>query len=230
MAGDRIGPAGIEERRKIHLLEPDAMRDHQGGQRHDCRPWRRRTQEQHPRRMDQRGEADRADHRHHPVFRHQRQRAGRTQQDARAQRSLVEGVQIGQHQQRQRHQLQQIGIVFEALEIEDRIERQHYHHEKGAAAIDHAQGDLPADHHADADRGHRQTIGRPVGRRKHVEPGAGDPARQRRMLAVAQQQLLAPGIALGDVEMHVLRGLQLGQDRGPQHAMRQREAGDQPGA
>src|SRR5256885_4959727 len=40
------------------------------------------------------------------------------------------------HHQRQRDELQQIRIIFEALEIEDRIEREHHHNEERAAAID----------------------------------------------------------------------------------------------
>ena len=62
-----------------------------------------------------------ADHRQHPVFGHQRQRPGQPEQDARLDAALFERVEIGQHHQRQRHELQQVRIVFKALEIEDRI-------------------------------------------------------------------------------------------------------------
>ena len=79
-------------------------------------------------------------------------------------------LQIGQHQQRQRHELQQVRIVFEALEIEDRIEREHHHDEKRAAPVDHAQRDQPADHQPDADGRHRQPVGGKVGRREQIEP------------------------------------------------------------
>src|SRR5258705_382436 len=102
-------------------------------------------------------------------------------------------MQIGQHQQRQCHQLQQIRIIFEALEVEDRIQREHHHNEEGAAAIDHAQADQPADHEATAERRHRQRVSCPVGYRENPEPDTRDPSRQRRMLAIAQLEFLPPG-------------------------------------
>ena len=144
--------------------------------------------------------------------------------------ALLERIEIGQHQQRQRDELQQIGIVLETLEIEDRIEREHHHDEEGAAAIDHAQRDQPADHEAAAERRHRQRVGRPVGDRKDPEPEAGDPARQRRMLAIAELEFLAPGKGFRDVHMDVLRRLQIDQDQRPQHRMRERKADHQPQA
>ena len=65
--------------------------------------------------------------------------------------AFLERIEIGQHDQRQRHKLQQIRIVLETLEIEDRIEREHHHDKERAAAVDDAQRDQPADHHAEAD-------------------------------------------------------------------------------
>src|SRR5256885_9874234 len=90
------------------------------------------------------------------------------------------------HHQRQRDELQQIRIIFEALEIEDRIEREHYHGEESAAAIDHAQADQPADDQAAAERYHRQRIGRPVGDRKYFEPETREPTGKRGMLAITE--------------------------------------------
>jgi hypothetical protein len=40
------------------------------------------------------------------------------------------------------------------------------------------------------------------------------------MLAVAEQEFLPPGVGLGDVEVHILRSLQLHQDHSPKHYMR----------
>ena len=177
--------------------------------------------------MNECGDADGADHGQHPIFRHQRQRTGKSEPQARARAALLERVQIGQHQKRQGHELQQIGIIFETLEIEDRVEREHRHGEEGAAAIDHAQGDQPADHEPAAERRHRQRVGRPVGDRKYPEPEARDPARQRRVLAVAELEFLAPRERLRDVGMDVLRRLQIDQDEGPEHGMGYREAGHQ---
>ena len=193
-------------------------------------PRRRRAQEFQPVGMNQRGDADGADHGQHPVFRHQRQRAGKPKPHARARAALLERIQIGQHHQRQGHELQQIGIIFEALEIEDRVEREHHHDEEGAAAIDHAQGDQPADHQPAAERRHRQRVSRPVGDRKYPEPETRDPARQRRMLAVAELEFLAPGEGFRDIHMDVLRGLQVDQDEGPEHGMDRGKADHQPQA
>ena len=89
--------------------------------------------------MDQRRKADGADHGQHPVFGHQRQRPGEPQPHAGLDAALLERVEIGQHDERQRDELQQIRIILEALEVEDRIERQHHHDKERAAAIDHAQ-------------------------------------------------------------------------------------------
>ena len=89
--------------------------------------------------MNQRGKADGADHGQHPVFGHQRQRTGKPEPHAGFDAALLERVEIGQHDKRQRDELQQVRIVLEALEVEDRIERQHHHDEERAAAIDHAQ-------------------------------------------------------------------------------------------
>ncbi len=88
--------------------------------------------------MDQRRYPDGADHGQYPVLCHERQRAGEAEPQARSPRALRECVQKSQHQQRQRYQLQQIRIIFEALEIEDRVEREHHHDEEGAPTIDHA--------------------------------------------------------------------------------------------
>ena len=144
--------------------------------------------------------------------------------------ALLERIEIGQHHQRQRDELQQIRIVLEALEIEDRIEREHHHDEERAAAVDHAQRDQPADHQAAAERRHRQRIGRPVRDRKNLEPDARDPARQRRMLAIAELEFLAPGEGFRDVHMDVLRRLQIDQDQRPQHRMHDGKADHQPEA
>ncbi len=46
---------------------------------------------------------------------------------------LLERVEISEHEQRQGDELQQIGVVLEALEIEDRIERDHHHDQERAA-------------------------------------------------------------------------------------------------
>ena len=50
------------------------------------------------------------------------------------------------------------------------------------------------------------------------------------MLAIAEQELLAPGVGFGDVHMDVLPGLQIDQDQRPQHGMNRGKAGDQPQA
>ncbi len=139
-------------------------------------------------------------------------------------------MQIGQHQQRQRHQLQQIRIIFKALEVEDRIEREHRHNEKGAAAIDHAQADQPADHKATAERRHRQRVSCPVGYGENPEPDTRDPSRQRWMLAIAELKFLPPGEGFRDVHMNVLRGLEVDQDQRPQHGMRGGKTDHQPQA
>jgi hypothetical protein len=180
--------------------------------------------------MDQRGDADGADHGQHPVFGHQRQRAGEAKPQARFHAALLERVQIGQHQQRQGDELQQIGIVFESLEIKDRIEREQHDGEECAAAIDHAQSDQPRDHEATAERHHRQRVSRPVGDRKDPEPDARDPARQRRMLAITELEFLTPGEGFRDVHMDVLRRLQIDQDQGPEHGMGRGKADHQPEA
>ena len=169
-----------------------------------------------------------ADHGEHPVFRHQRQRAGNAEPDARQRAAFLERVEIGQHDQRQRQELQQIGVIFESLEVEDRIEREHHHDKKGAAPVDHPKRDQPRDHEATADHGHRQRVGGPIGHRKDPEPDAGDPAGKRRMLAVAELEFLAPGERLCDVHVNVLCRLQIDQDQRPQHRMRERKAGHQP--
>ncbi len=114
------------------------MWNHRNDERGNRYPRRRRAQEQQTIGMNERGQPDRAEHRQHPVFRHQRQRAGKPEPQAGAHVALLERMQIGQHEQRQGDELQQIRIVFKTLEIEDRIEREHYHDEEGAAAIDHA--------------------------------------------------------------------------------------------
>ena len=57
---------------------------------------------------------------------------------ARFHAALFKRVQIGQHHKGQRHELQQIRIVLEPLEIEDRIERERHHDKERAAAVDHA--------------------------------------------------------------------------------------------
>src|SRR3984893_10042201 len=49
-------------------------------------------------------------------------RASAPEPDAGAYRAFVECIQIGEHHQRQRDQLQQIRIVLEALQIEDRVD------------------------------------------------------------------------------------------------------------
>ncbi|GCC47983.1 hypothetical protein chiPu_0031997, partial [Chiloscyllium punctatum] len=156
--------------------------------------------------------------------------AGEAEPETRFEAALLERVQIGQHQQRQRHQLREVGIVFEALEVEDRVEREHHHHEERAAPIHDAQRDQPAHHEREADGRHRKRIGRPVGDREDPEPDPGDPARQRRMLAIAEQETLPPGIGLRDVHMDVLRGLQLDQDKRPEKRVDQCEADHEPQA
>ncbi len=88
--------------------------------------------------MDQRGEPDGADHGQHPVFCHQRQRAGQPKPQTRSHAAFFKRVQISQHHQRQRDELQQIGIIFKSLEIEDRVEREHHDDKERAAAIDDA--------------------------------------------------------------------------------------------
>ena len=201
------------------------QRHHEGCNRN---PRRRRTQELPARRMDQRRKTDGADHGQHPVFGHQRQRAGKAEPQARRHAALLECIEIGQHDQRQRQKLQQIRIVLETLEIEDRIECEHHHDKERAATIDDAQRDQPANHQPRADDRHRQRIGRPVGNRKNPEPGARDPARQRRMLAIAELEFLAPGERLRDVHMDVLRRLQIGQDPRPQHRVRDGKADHEP--
>src|SRR6267378_1186063 len=120
-------------------------------------------------------------------------------------------MQIGQHQQRQCHQLQQIRIIFEALEVEDRIQREHHHNEEGAAAIDHAQADQPADHEATAERRHRQRVSCPVGCGENSEPDTRDPSRQRWMLAIAELEFLPPGEGFRDVHMNVAEAVAGGQ-------------------
>ena len=50
------------------------------------------------------------------------------------------------------------------------------------------------------------------------------------MLAIAEQELLAPGVRFRDVHMDVLSSLQPDQDQRPQHGMRRREANHQPQA
>ena len=134
-----IDVAGVGQRHEVDLLQPPQMRKHRDHQGDDRNPRRRRAQEPQPLGMNERGDPDRADHGQHPVFGHQRQRAGEAEPQPGAHAAFLERMQIGQHQKRQGHELQQIRIVLEALEIEDRIERQHHHDEEGAAAIDHAQ-------------------------------------------------------------------------------------------
>ena len=93
-----------------------------------------------------------------------------------------------------------------------------------AAMIDHAHRDQPADHEAEARDRHRQRIGGPVGDRENPEPDAGDPARQRRMLAIAEKKLLSPGVRLGDIHVHILRAFQRGEDDGPEQRVGDSEA------
>ncbi len=206
------------------------MWNHGNDKRGNGDPRRRRAQEFQPVGMNQRGETDGADHGQHPVFCHQRQRAGEAEPQARFHAALLERVQIGQHHKRQRHELQQIRIVLESLEIEDRIEREHHHDKERAAAIDHAQAEQPADDEATAERRHRQRVSCPVGDRKDPKPEARDPARQRRMLAIAELELLTPGECFRDIHMDVLRRLEVDQDEGPQHRMRDGKADHQPQA
>ena len=156
--------------------------------------------------------------------------AGEAEPQARFHAALFKRVHIGQHHKRQRDQLQQIRIVLEPLEIEDRIEREHHHDKERSAAIDDAQADQPRDHQATAERRHRQRVSCPVGNRKNPKPEARDPARQRRMLAVAELELLTPGESFRDIHVDVLRRLQIDQDEGPQHRMRDGKADHQPRA
>jgi hypothetical protein len=174
--------------------------------------------------------ATHGDHGQHPVFRHQRQRAGKPEPDAGAPAALFERIEIGQHHQRQRHQLQQVRIVFEPLEVEDRVEREHHHHKERAAPVDHAQRGKPGDHQAAAHRRHRQRVSRPVGDRKDLKPEARDPSRQGWVLAIAELEFLAPGEGLGDIEMNILRRLELDQDERPHHRVQKRKTDDQPKA
>ena len=51
---------------------------------------------------------------------------------------FLERIQIGQHDERQGDELQEIRIVLKTLEIEDRIEREHDDDKERAAAIDDA--------------------------------------------------------------------------------------------
>ena len=48
------------------------------------------------------------------------------------------------------------------------------------------------------------------------------------MLAIAEQELLAPAERFGDVHMDVLPGLQIDQDHRPQRGMERGKAADQP--
>ncbi|MGY4432972.1 hypothetical protein ACVWWO_005449 [Bradyrhizobium sp. F1.13.1] len=180
--------------------------------------------------MDQRGKPDGADHGQHPVFGHQRQCAGKAEQDSGLPAPLLERIEISEHDERQGDELEQVGIVLETLEIEDRVERDHHHDQERAPRIHHAQRDEPADHHTGADGRHRQRIGRPVRRREHCEPEPGDPARQRRVLAVAPEEFLAPAPGFRDVHVNVLRGLEINQDEGPEHRMQDGELDHQPQA
>ena len=204
------------------------MRNHRNDGHRDRDPWCRRAQELEPVRMNQRGETDRADHGQHPVFRHQRQRAREAKPQAGARGALLERMQIGQHHKRQGDELQQVRVVLEALEIEDRIKREQHHDEKCAAVVHHAQRDQPANHQTAAEGRHRQRVSGPIGDRKHPEPEAGHPARQRRVLAVAELEFLAPGEGFGDIHVDVLRRLQIDQDKGPEHRMRGGKTDHQP--
>ncbi len=204
------------------------MRNHRSDGHRNRDPRRRRAQELEPVGVNERGKTDRADHGQHPVFRHQRQRAGKPEPEARARGALLERLQIGQHQERQGYELQQIRIVLEALEIEDRIKREHHHDEERAAVVHHAQCDQPRDHQPASQRRHRQRVSRPIGDRKHFEPETGNPARQRRVLAIAELEFLAPGEGLGDIHVDVLRRLEIDQDEGPEHRMGDGKTDHQP--
>ena len=155
--------------------------------------------------MNQRRKANGADHGQHPIFRHQSERAGEPQPYAGSPCAFLKRVQIGQYDKRQGDELQQIRVVLKALEIEDRVEREHHHDKERAAAIDHAQRNEPANHYPDAERRHRQRVGRPILDRKEIEPQSRDPAGQRRMLAVTELEFLSPGKRLRDVHMDILR-------------------------
>ena len=178
--------------------------------------------------MDQRGEPDGADHGQHPVFGHQRQCTGKAEPQAGFHIAFFERVEIGQHHQRQRHELQQVGIIFKALEVEDRIEREHDDDEERAPPVHHAQRREPGNHDAGGQHRHGERIGRPVPDREQLEPEPRDPAGQRRMLAIAELELLAPGERLGDVHVDVLCRLEIDQDQRPQHGMGHRKADHQP--
>src|SRR5256714_103515 len=139
-------------------------------------------------------------------------------------------VQISQHHQRQRYELQDIRIVLKTLEIEDRIEREHHDHEERAAAIDDTQRNQPRDHEPAAERRHRERISGPVRDRKDREPETCDPAGEWRMLAVAELEFLAPGEGFRDIHMDVLRRLEINQNKSPQHRMGGGKAEYQPKA
>ena len=100
----------------------------------------------------------------------------------------------------------------------------------GDLVIDHPHRNQPAQHEADAGNRHRQRVGRPVGDRENPEPDAGHPAGERRVLAIAEQKLLPPGIGLGDVHVDVLCALQRSEDDGPQQRMGEGEDDDEPEA